>query len=96
MKYIGVIIDKGLKFKKQVDSIRQKTDRKMNTLKVVWTFSGVNTGVLTNIYTATAQSTMEYGAVTFGGRRCILGAPRRTSAAMMRQELQFLPVLHRA
>ena len=28
--------------------------------------------------------------------RCILGAPRRTSAEIMRQELQFLPVLHRA
>ena len=65
-----------------------------------------------NIYTVTVQSTMEYGAVTFGlmthnimdklqviqnqGMRCIPGAPRRTSAAVIRPELQFLPVSHRA
>ena len=59
-------IDKGLKFRKQVDYIRQKTDRKMNALKVVCAFSGVNATVLKNIYTATVHSTMEYGAVTFG------------------------------
>ena len=68
--------------------------------------------MLKNIYTVTVQSTLEYGAVTFGlmsengmdklqaiqnqGMRCILGAPRSTSAVMMRQELQFLPVIHRA
>ena len=112
VKYLGVIIDKGLKFRKQVDYIRQTTDRKMNALKVISACSGVNAAVLKNIYTATVQSTLEYGAVTFGlmsensmdklqviqnqGMRCILGAPRSTSAVMMRQELQFLPVIHRA
>ena len=84
----------------------------MNALKVISSFSGVNAAVLKNIYTATVQSTIEYGAVTFGlmtqnimdklqvvqnqGMRCILGAPRKTSTAVMRQELQFLPVSHRA
>ena len=112
VKYLGVTFDKGLKFRKQVDYIRQKTDRKMNALKVISACSGVNAAVLKNIYTITVQSTLEYGSVTFGlmsqnsidklqtiqnqGMRCILGASRRTSAAMMRQELQFLPVLHRA
>ena len=112
VKYLEVTIDKGLKFRKQVDYIRQKTVRKMNTLKVISACSGVNAAVLKNIYTATVQSTLEYGSVTFGlmsqnsmdklqtiqnqGMRCILGATRRTSAAMMRQELQFLLVLHRA
>ena len=80
----------------------------MNALKVVCgAFSGVNAEVLN---TADVQSTMEYGAVTFGlmtqniidkrqviqnqGMRCIFGALRRTSAAVMRKELQFLPVFH--
>ena len=65
-KYLGVIIDKGLKFRKQVDYTRQKTDKKMNALKVISSCSGVNAAVLKNIYTATVQSTLEYGSVTFG------------------------------
>ena len=64
------------------------------------------------MYTATIQSTLEYGAVTFGmmapsnidrlqvsqnqGMRRILGVSRGTSAKMMRHELEMLPVEHRA
>ena len=112
VKYLGVIIDKRLNFKKQVDYVRQKTDTKMNILKVQTSLSGVNASILKNIYTAVIQSTLEYGAVTFGmmaanniarlqtaqnqGMRLILGVPRGTSAKMMRQELQMLPVEHRA
>ena len=33
VKYLGVITDKRLDFKKQVDYVRKKTDRKMNLLK---------------------------------------------------------------
>ena len=89
VKYLGVIIDKRLNFRKQVDYVIQKTDSKMNV-----------------------QSTLEYGAVTFGmmvasnivrlqaaqnqGMRLILGVPRGTSAKMMRHTLQMLPVGHRA
>ena len=84
----------------------------MNVLKVLSSLSGVNARILKNIYTAVIQSTLEYGAVTFGmmaaanitrlqtvqnqGMRLILGVPRGTSAKMMRQELQMLPVEHRA
>ena len=112
VKYLGVIIDKRLNFKRQVDYVRQKTDSKMNVLKVLTSLSGVNASILKNIYTAVIQSTLEYGAVTFGmmaanniarlqtaqnqGMRLILGVPRGTSAKMMRQELQMLPVEHRA
>ena len=112
VKYLGVIIDKRLNFKRQVDYVRQKTDIKMNVLKVLSSLSGVNASILKNIYTAVIQSTLEYGAVTFGmmaanniarlqttqnqGMRLILGVPRGTSAKMMRQELQMLPVEHRA
>ena len=66
VKYLGVIIDKRLNFRKQVDYVRQKTDRKMNLLKVLNSLSDVNARILKNIYTATIQSTLEYGAVTFG------------------------------
>ena len=112
VKYLGVIIDKRLNFRRQVDYVRQKTDSKMNVLKVLNSLSGVNASILKNIYTAIAQSTLEYGAVTFGmmaanniarlqtaqnqGMRLILGVPRGTSAKMMRHELQMLPVEHRA
>ena len=112
VKYLGVIIDKRLNFKKQVDYVRQKTDRKINLLKVLNSLSDVNASILKNIYTATIQSTLEYGAVTFGmmapsnidmlqaaqnqGMRLILGVPQGTSAKMMRHELQMLPVEHRA
>ena len=84
----------------------------MNLLKVLNSLSDVNAHILKNIYTATIQSTLEYGAVTFGmmapsnidrlqaaqnqGMRLILGVPRGTSAKMMRHKLQMLPVEHRA
>ena len=41
-------------------------DRKMNLLKVLNSLLDVNASILKNIYTATIQSTLEYGAVTFG------------------------------
>ena len=109
---LGVIIDKTLNFMKQVDYIRQKTDRKMNLPKVLNSLSDVNASILKNIYTSTIQSTLEYGAVTFGmmvpsniamlqvsqnqGMRPILGVPRGASAKIMGHELQMLPVEHRA
>ena len=112
VKYLGVIIDKRLNFRRQVDYVRHKTDIKMNVLKVLTSLSGVNARILKNIYTAIIQSTLEYGAVTFGmmaanniarlqtaqnqGMRLILGVPRGTSAKMMRHELQMLPVEQRA
>ena len=112
VKYLGVIIDKRLNFRKQVDYIRQKTHRKMNLLEVLNSLSDVNARIMNNIYTATIQSTLEYGAVTFGmmasssidrlyvsqnlGMRLILGVPRGTSAKMMRYKLQMLPMEHRA
>ena len=74
--------------------------------------SDVKVRVLKNIYTATLQSTLEYGAITFGimasinidrlqvsrnqGMRLILGVQRGISAKMMRHELRMLPVEHRA
>ena len=66
VKYLGVIIDKRLNFRRQVDYVRQKTDSNMNVLKVLNSLSGVNASILKNIYTAIVQSTLEYGAVTFG------------------------------
>ena len=63
VKYLGVIIDKRLNFRKQVDYVRQKTYKKMNLLKVLNSFSDANARILKNIYTATIQSTLEYGAV---------------------------------
>ena len=84
----------------------------MNLLKVLNSLSDVNASILKNIYTATIQSTLEYGAVPFGlmapsnidrlqvsqnqGMRLILGVPRGTSAKMMRHELQMLPMEHNA
>ena len=46
---------------------KTKTDRKMNLLKsILNSLSDVNIRIMKNIYTATKQSTLEYGAVTFG------------------------------
>ena len=94
VKYLGVIIDKRLNFRKLVDYVRQKTDSKMHVLKVLNSLSDVNASILKNIYTAIEQSTLEYGAVTFGmmaesnivrlqaaqnqGMCLILGIPRGT------------------
>ena len=110
VKYLGVITDKRLNFKKQVDYIRHNTDGKMNLLKVLSSLSDVNASILKNIYTSIIQSTLEYGAAIFGmmtpsnidrlqvsqnqGMRLILGVPQGTSAKMMRHELQMLPVEH--
>ena len=84
----------------------------MNSLKLLNSLSDVNASILKNIYTATIQSILEYGAVTFRmmapsnidrlhvsqnqGMRLILVVPQGTSAKMMRHELQMLPVEHRA
>ena len=84
----------------------------MKLLKVLNSLSDVNALILKNIYTTTIQSTLEYGAVTFGmmalsnmdrlqvsqnqGMHLILGVPRGTSGKMMRHKLQMLPVEHRA
>ena len=65
VNFLWVIIDKRLNFNKQVDYIRQKTDRKMNLLEVLNLLSDVSAKIMKNIYTATIQSTLEYGAVTF-------------------------------
>ena len=83
----------------------------MNLLKVLNSLSDVYTSILKNIYTATIQSTLEYGAVTFGmmapnnidrfqvsqnqGMRLIKGVSRGTSAKIMRHELQMIPVEQR-
>ena len=45
---------------------KTKTDRKMNILNVLNSLSDVNARIMKNIYTATIQSTLDYGAVTFG------------------------------
>ena len=66
VKYLGVIIDKRLNSRKQVDYVRQQTDNKMHVLKVLNSLSDVNASILKNIYTAIIQSTLEYGADTFG------------------------------
>ena len=79
---------------------KTKTDKKMNLLKVLNSLSDVNARIMKNIYTATIQSTLENGAVSFGmmapsnidrlqvsqnqGMRLILGVPRGTSAKIMR------------
>ena len=84
----------------------------MNLLKVLNSLSDVNSRIMKNIYTATIQSTLEYGAVTFGMMapsnidrlhifqnqrvRLILGVPRGPSGKMMIHEHQMLPVEHRA
>ena len=89
VKYIGVIIDKRLNFRKQVDYIRQQTDRKMNLLKVLNSFSDVNARIMKNIYTATMYNEhwSTYGIMTHSnierlqvsrnqGMCHILGVPR--------------------
>ena len=65
VKYLGVIIDKGLNFRTQVDYVRRITDRKINLLKVLNSLSDVKVLIKNDIYTATIQSTLEYGTVTF-------------------------------
>ena len=107
-----VIIDKRLNIRTQVDYVRQRTDRKVNLLEVLNSPSDVNAKIKKNIYTATIQSTLEYGTVIFGimatinidklyltqnqGMRLILGVRRGTSAKMMKHKRQMLPVEHRA
>ena len=46
VKYLGINIDKRLKFRKHADYIRQKTDRKMNLLKVLNSLSDVNASTI--------------------------------------------------
>ena len=82
----------------------------MNLPKVLNSLSDVNASIFKTIYTSTIQSTLDYGAVTFGmispsnidrlqvslnpGMRLILGVPRGTSSKIIRHELQMLPVEH--
>ena len=51
VKYLGVIIDKRLNFRKQVGLHKTKTDRKMNLLKVLNSLSDFNARIMKHIAT---------------------------------------------
>ena len=79
---------------------KTKTARKMNLLKVLNSLSDINARIMKNIYTASMQSTLEYGSVTFAiytGYRsprikgCVLFLEYH-EAQVPRYELQMLPV----
>ena len=82
VKYLGVIIDKKLNIRKQIDYIRQKTDRKMNLLtigrqhKYFEEFIHINYTINTGVRSSYFRHD---------------GVPRGTSAKIMRHELQMLP-----
>ena len=118
--YIVLLISINVIFKKNTlgwpitvtirDYVRQRTDRKWVYLKVLLkvlsSLSDVNERIMKIIYTATIQSTLEYGAITFvsdrlqvshnQGMRLILEVPRGTSTKVMWHELPMIHVKHRA
>ena len=112
VRYLGVIVDQQLTFASHAKYARSRAQQKLNALKVMGTLSGVNARILRQVYIATVQSTLEYGAITFGmmsksslahmqviqnqAMRVILGVPKSTSAASTGRELDILPIECRA
>ena len=66
VRYLGVIVDKQLTFASHAKYARSRAQQKLNALKVMGTLSGVNARILRQVYIATVQSTLEYGAITVG------------------------------
>ena len=73
-----------------MEYVRQKTDRKMNLLKLLSSLYDLNAGIIYNTYTATIQSTHNHG------KPLNLGVPSGTSARIIRNELQMIHMEHRA
>ena len=112
VRYLGVIVDKQLTFASDAKYARSRAQQKLNALKVMATLSGVNARIRRQVYIATVQSTLEYGAITFGmmsksslahmqviqnqDMRVILGVPKSTSVASTGRELDILPIENRA
>ena len=110
--YLGVIVEKQLTFASHAKYARSRAHQKLNALKVMAPLSGVNARILRQVYIATVQSTLEYGAITFGmmsksslvhmqviqnqDMRVILGVPKSTNAASTGRELDILPIGSRA
>ena len=60
--YLGVVIDKHLRFNRHAQYIVDRTDTAANTLKVLSSLSGFNCFVLRRIFNATIRAILDYGS----------------------------------
>ena len=111
VKYLGVMLDKKLKMTTQSDYIKEKSQRKLNCLKVLSGLSGVNSKVLKMVYTGVVRPVMEYGAplvcmmstakqlniqkVEHAALRLILRVPKWACIDNMYNECNILPFRQR-
>ena len=60
--YLGVIIDKQLRFHKHVEHIADRTQSASNALKVLGSLSGLSCSLLRRVFMATVRPIIDYGA----------------------------------
>ena len=60
--YLGVVIDKHIRFHRHAQYIVDRTNAAANVLKVLSSLSGVNCFVLRRIFNATVRAILDYGS----------------------------------
>ena len=105
--YLGVIIDKQLRFHKHVEHIADRTQSASNALKVLGSLSGLSCSQLRRVFMATVRPIIDYGAEIHmmsntqleklqrkqnSALRSCLGVPPWTATDNVHAELKMLPV----
>ena len=102
-KYLGLIVDKSLTFRPHINYTRSRAEKKIDTMKVMSSLSGVNSNILKRFYIQGIAPILDYGApalvhsgktnfnqlqiVQNSASRIILGQPKFSRTATMSQEL---------
>ena len=106
--YLGVIIDKQLRFHKHVEHIADRTQSASNALKVLGSLSGLSCSLLRRVFMATVRAIIDYGAEFHNmmsntqleklqrkqnsALSSCLGVPPWTATDNVHAELKMLPV----
>ena len=109
--YLGVVIDKHIRFHRHAQYIVDRTDAAANALKVLSSLSGVNCFVLRRIFNATVRAILDYGSEIHNlmsrtqlnsmqraqnsALRNCLGVHKWTPIDNIHSELDILPVTSR-
>ena len=110
--YLGVVIDKGLRFHKHAQYLIDRVTNAVNARRVLASLSGVNLSILKRIFNATVRPILDYGSEVFclmstsstksvqtaqnTAPKKCLGVDNWTATDNVHSELNILPVANRS
>ena len=110
--YLGVVIDKGLRFHKHAQYLVDRVTNAVNAIRVLASLSGVNLSILRRIFNATVRPILDYGSEVFclmsassikslqtaqnTALKKCLGVDNWTATDNVHRELNILPVANRS